>query len=244
MARLGVYVPRGSKGKSFVNTAPIQRGTTIFVSQHATLPFTADDDHPSDVSIHCQAWVSPNFKQRHSSTHTISTSSSSVERELTRIFGPDEDCSDTSSMYTDSQIFNETVIINEQEAPKNNISSLKKRPSSCDDRLLARQFKPKSLPVVSFSPNVEDVLIEEYCDSESIASSVVEEEDRLNMVSPLAQQLAKDILEEALDTENSSSNSSTPTNSEHSQQIFTNSPDKSPLHNAVFDLSTLQENIT
>ena len=242
MARLGVYVTRGSKGKSFVNTAPIQRGTTIFISQHATLPFTADD-HPSDVSVHRQAWVSPNYKQQQGSAHTISTSSSSVERELTRIFGPDEDCSDTSSMYTDSQVFNETVIINEQVPKINNISSLKKRPSSCDDRLLARPFKP----VVSFSPNVEDVLIEEYHDSESTASSIVEEEDRLNMVSPLAQQLAKDILEEALDTENSnsSSNSSTPTNSGQSQHIFTTSPDKSPLHsNAVFDLSTVQENFT
>ena len=189
--------------------------------------------------------MSPNYKQHHGSTHTISTSSSSVERELTRIFGPDDDCSDTSSMYTNSQMFNETVILNKQETLENkNVSSLKKRPSSCDDRLLAKPFKPKSLPVVSFSPKVEDVLIEEYCDSESTASSVVDEEDRLNLVSPLAQQLAKDILEEALDADNSS-NSSTPTNPEQLQQVFSTSPDKSPLHSTtVFDLSTLQENIT
>jgi len=188
--------------------------------------------------------VSPSYKQQHGSTYTISTSSSSVERELTRIFGPDDDCSDTSSMYTNSQVFNETGILNDQEVPEKNNSSLKKRPSSCDDRLLAKPFKPKSLQVVSFSPNVEDVVIEEYCDSESAASSVVDEEDRLNLVSPLAQQLAKDILEEALDTDNSS-NSSTPTKTKQSPQVFTTSPNKSPLHNRpVFDLSTLRENIT
>jgi len=151
-------------------------------------------------------------------------------------------------MFTNSQLFNETVILNDQEMLENKtISSLKKRPASCDDRVLNRPFRPKSSTLVSFSEKVEfeDVQVE-YCESESTGSN---EEDRLNLVSPLAQQLAKDILEEVLDADNSGSNgsnSSTPTNyTEQSQDTYKTSPDKSPLHSAaVIDLSALQENST
>ena len=96
--------------------------------------------------------------------------------------------------------------------------------------------------------NEDDVMIEEYAESESTASSAVDEEeeddeDRLNMVSPIAQQLAKDILEEALDAHSISSEdevdsgSSTPTNTKQNDSdeqqgtnVFMTDPQNSPLH--------------
>ena len=102
-------------------------------------------------------------------------------------------------------------------------------------------------------------MVEEYAESESTASSVIDEEeedeDRLNMVSPIAQQLAKDILEEALDADSISSDDttndgrSTPTNgkqneSDEQQQfnVFMTDPQNSPLHSKA--MVNFKDNIT
>lgn len=197
-----------------------------------------------------QAWTSPVTQQNQSSINTISTSTSSIDRELAQIFGPDDDTSDSSSVT--SQMFNGPVFL--QQAPENKgILKTPKRPVSCDDRLLSSSpLKPK-LSLVSFSSKVkvneDDVMLEEYAENESTASSAVDEEDeddedRLNMVSPIAQQLAQDILEEALDADSISSDStannsgaSTPTNTKQNDNleqngfnIFMTDPQSSPLH--------------
>ena len=151
-------------------------------------------------------------------------------------------------------MFNGSVLLQPATESKG-ILKLPKRPVSCDDRLLrSPPLKPK-LSLVSFSSKVkvneEDVMIEEYSESESSASNVIDEEDsededdedRLNMVSPIAQQLAKDILEEALDADSISSDDeinsrcSTPTNTkqgdnseEQECKVFMTDPQNSPLH--------------
>ena len=199
-----------------------------------------------------QAWTSPVTTQRQqqqSPVNTISTSTSSIDRELARIFGPDDDYSDSSSVT--SQMFNGSVFLQPPAPESKGILKAPKRPVSCDDRLLrSSPLKPK-LSLVSFSSKVkvneDDVMIEEYAESESsTASSAVDEdddEDRLNMVSPIAQQLAKDILEEALDADSVSSEdtvdsgSSTPTNTKQNDSdeqqgfsVFMTDPQNSPLH--------------
>lgn len=198
-----------------------------------------------------QAWTSPvtTQQQQQSPVNTVSTSTSSIDRELAQIFGPDDDYSDSSSVT--SQTFNGSVFLQQPAPESKGILKAPKRPVSCDDRLLrSSPLKPK-LSLVSFSSrikvNEDDVMIEEYAESESsTASSAVNEEeddeDRLNMVSPIAQQLAKDILEEALDTDSISSedvvdsSSSTPTNpkqNDDEQQgfsVFMTDPQNSPLH--------------
>lgn len=236
LARLGVYVARGSEARSFVNTAPAQRA----VPKHSSSPVSKQ-----------QAWTSPVPPQRHHSpVNTISTSTSSIDRELAQIFGPDDDYSD-SSLAT-SQLFNESIFIN--LTPENKgILKTPNRPFSCDDRLLrSSPLKPK-LSLVSFSSKVkvneDNVMVEEYAESESTASSAIDEEeeeedeDRLNMVSPIAQQLAKDILKEALDADSISSDDttndgcSTPTNGKQNESneqqqfnVFMTDPQNSPLH--------------
>lgn len=254
LARLGVYVARGTEARSFVNTAPAERGMWVtksvyFLSLERTV--VVIPKHSLTVSKQ-QAWTSPVIQhdQHRSPVNTISTSTSSIDRELAQIFGPDDDYSDSSSNI--SQFFNGSVLL--QTAPENKgILKMPKRPASCDDRLLrSSTLKPK-LSLVSFSSKVkvneDDVMIEEYAESESTASSAADgdddnnNEDRLNMVSPIAQQLTKDILEEALDADSissdgatDSSGSSTPTNAKQNTSdnygfnIFMTDPQNSPLH--------------
>ena len=211
-----------------------------------------------------QAWTSPATQRNHrhqSPVNTISTSTSSIDRELARIFGPDDDYSDSS--LAGSQLFNGSVFL-QQTSESKGILKMPKRPLSCDDRLLqSSPLKPK-LSLVSFSSKVkvneDDVMIEEYAESESVASSAIDEEDeddedRLNMVSPIAQQLAKDILEEALDADSISSDdtinndSSTVTNTKQSKSdeqqglnVFMTDPQSSPLHSKA--MINFKDNIT
>ena len=210
-----------------------------------------------------QAWTSPATQrsQRHQSpVNTISTSTSSIDRELARIFGPDDDYSDSSS--AGSQLFNGSIFLQPPAPESKGILKMPKRPLSCDDRLLrSSPLKPK-LSLVSFSSKVkvneDDVMIEEYAESESVASSAIDEEDdedRLNMVSPIAQQLAKDILEEALDADSLSSDdtinndASTVTNTKRSESdeqqglnVFMTDPQSSPLHSKA--MINFKDNIT
>lgn len=212
-----------------------------------------------------QAWASPatqHDQQHHSPVNTISTSTSSIDRELARIFGPDDDFSDSSSAA--SQSFIGPAFLQPASESKG-ILKMPKRPLSCDDRLLrSSPLKPK-LSLVSFSSKVkvneDDVMIEEYAESESVASSAIDEEDeddddedRLNMVSPIAQQLAKDILEEALDADSISSDdtinndSSTATNTKQNRNdeqglnVFMTDPQSSPLHSKA--MINFKDNIT
>ena len=214
-----------------------------------------------------QAWTSPvttQQQQHQSPVNTVSTSTSSIDRELAQIFGPDDDYSDSSSVT--SQMFNGSVFLQQPAPESKGILKTPKRPVSCDDRLLrSSPLKPK-LSLVSFSSKVkvneDDVMIEEYAESESsTASSAVDEEeeeeddeDRLNMVSPIAQQLAKDILEEALDADSISSEdaidsaSSTPTNAQENDNeqqgfnVFMTDPQNSPLHSKA--MVNLKDSIT
>jgi len=235
-----------------VNTAPAQRGSynakkekcyQCVLCLHAIVAIPKR----SSVVSKQHAWTSPvvaQQQQHQSSIDTMSTSTSSIDRELAQIFGPDEDYSDSSSLT--SQLFNGSVFLQPALEGKG-ILKTPKRPASCDDRLLtSAPLKPK-LSLVSFSSKVrvneDDVTIEEYSESESTASSVIDDEDRLNMVSPIAQQLTKDILEEALEADSISSDdtinsgSSTPTNTKHNDHhtqetfnVFMTDPQTSPLH--------------
>ena len=262
LARLGVYVARGSEGRSFVNTGPAQRGMYLYANNTSKRHFSkcvlsiilAVPKHSPTISKQ-QAWTSPpvtdtHDQQQQSPIYTISSSTSSIERELARIFGPDDDYSDSNSVT--SQMFTGSVLLQPATESKG-ILKMPKRPVSCDDRLLrSPPLKPK-LSLVSFSSKVkvnkEDVMIEEYAESESSSSNIIDEEDfededdRLNMVSPIAQQLAKDILEEALDADSISSDDeinsrcSTPTNNkqgdvnkEQGGNVFMTDPQNSPLH--------------
>lgn len=263
LVRLGVYVARGSEARSFVNIAPAQRGmyTNITFLLGVLYAIIIAIPKRSPTIPKQQAWTSPATQQHQSPINTVSTSTSSIDRELAQIFGPDDDYSDSSSIS--SQMFDGSIYLQPTSESKG-ILKTPKRPVSCDDRLLrSSPLKPK-LSLVSFSSkikvNEDDVMIEEYAESESTASSAIDEEDeddedRLNMVSPIAQQLAKDILEEALDADSISSDdtindgSSTPTNANQNDSdkqqgfnVFMTDPQSSPLHSKA--MVNFKDNIT